>query len=491
MDSLLEKLADFRPFTALVVGDFMVDEMLFGDAERLSADAPIPVLRVRRKQTLPGGAANLCLDLAALGASVHAFGVTGNDREGSELRALLRIHKITFDLVLDLKRPTTIKRNMIGLAQHRHPQKMFRVDHESDDPLPDNIAQNLIDAFKAALPEADLVCIEDYDKGVCSQQVCQQVIALAREAGKPVFIDPASLDSYTKYRGATAITPNRTEAERATRMRCDATATQPCTPLAMAIQADTDADAVVLTLDRMGALLLEGNADPVAIPTTAREVYDVTGAGDMFLAALAAARANDIDWTDAVRFANAAAGLEVEVFGVAPIPLADIRRAMLTQAGHDLGPLRTLEHVLDDARSVRQRGGKVVFTNGCFDILHPGHIALIQQCAKLGDYVVIGLNDDDSVRRLKGDDRPLNNALDRARVLGALQGVDAVVLFQEDTPIQLIEAIQPDVLVKGADYSKDQVVGAEIVESHGGQVVLIELVPGSSTTATIAKLVRS
>ena len=489
MDSLLEKLANFKPFTALVVGDFMLDEMIFGDAERLSADAPVPVLRVRRKQTLPGGAANLCLDLATLGATVHALGVIGNDREGPELRLLLENQNITADLVLDHARPTTVKRNMIGLAQHRHPQKMFRVDHESDDPLPDDVAQTLLTAFKAALPDADLVCIEDYDKGVCSEQVCRQVIALARDAGKPVFVDPANLDSYTKYRGATAITPNRTEAERATRLPCDHP--EQCAPLAMAIQADTDADAVVLTLDRAGALLLEGNADPVAIPTTAREVYDVAGAGDMFLAALAAARANDIHWPDAVRFANAAAGLEVEVFGVAPIPLDDIRRALLTQAGHDLGPLRTLEHVLDDARSVRQRGGKIVFTNGCFDILHPGHIALIQQCARLGDYVVIGLNDDDSVRRLKGHDRPVNTALDRARVLGALQGVDAVVLFTDDTPINLIKAIKPDLLVKGADYSKQQVVGAEIVERNGGKVVLIELVPGSSTTATIARLVRS
>ncbi|MCH8271058.1 MAG: D-glycero-beta-D-manno-heptose 1-phosphate adenylyltransferase [Planctomycetes bacterium] len=491
MDTLLEKLADFRPFVALVVGDFMLDEMIFGDAERLSADAPVPVLRVRRTQTLPGGAANLCLDLAALGGTVHALGAIGNDPEGTTLRKLLESDSITSDLVLDPARPTTVKRNMIGLAQHRHPQKMFRVDHESDEPLPDDVAQILLTAFKAALPDADLVCIEDYDKGVCSEHVCQQVIALARDAGKPVFVDPASLDSYTKYRGATAITPNRTEAERATRLRCDPGADQPCAPVAAAIQADTDADAVVLTLDRMGALLLEGAADPVAITTTAREVYDVSGAGDMFLAALAAARANDTSWPDAVRFANAAAGLEVEVFGVAPIPLTDIRNALLTQAGHDLGPLRTLEHVLGDARSIRQRGGKVVFTNGCFDILHPGHIALIQQCATFGDYVVIGLNDDDSVRRLKGHDRPVNTALDRARVLGALQGVDAVVLFAQDTPLQLIEAIRPDVLVKGADYSKDQVVGAEIVERLGGRVVLIELVPGSSTTGTIAKLVRS
>ncbi len=490
MNDLLNQLKDFKPFLAIVVGDFMLDESVFGDAERLSADAPVPVLLVRRTETAPGGAANLCLDLAALGGTVHAVGVIGDDQDGRVLRTLLEAQGIkTQMLSIDESRPTTVKRNFIGLAQHRHPQKMFRVDFESREPLDADVTAALLRAFDQLLEQADIVCIEDYDKGVCTPDICQAIIARAQRAGKPVFVDPASLDSYAKYRGCTAITPNRTEAERATKLRSDADTPEHCTPLADALQHVTDAEAVVLTLDRMGALLLERDSEPVVVSTLAREVYDVSGAGDMFIAALAAARANGIDWSLAVQFANAASGLEVEKFGVEPIPLADIRRSILAQS--DQGPIRSLDEVLEEVAAARAKGHKVVFTNGCFDILHPGHVSLVEQCAKLGEYVVVALNDDDSIRKLKGAGRPINNERDRARVLGALQGVDAVVLFSQDTPIALIEAIQPDVLVKGADYAKDQVVGAAIVEERGGEVVLVEIVEGRSTTATIAKLGQS
>jgi D-beta-D-heptose 7-phosphate kinase / D-beta-D-heptose 1-phosphate adenosyltransferase len=487
MNDLLEQLNDFQPFRAIVVGDFMLDEFVYGDAERMSADAPVPVLRARRTETSPGGAANLCLDLAALGGTVHALGVVGDDQEGRVLRTLLEAQGIkTPGMGTDEDRQTTVKRNFIGLAQHRHPQKMFRVDFESDEPLAGSASDELLHAFDAALESTDVVCIEDYNKGVCTTDLCQAIIKRAKAAGKPVLVDPASLDSYAKYRGCTAITPNRTEAERATGLRCDPEIPEHCTPLAVALQEITEARAVVLTLDRMGALLLEHESDPVVVSTVAREVYDVSGAGDMFIAALAGARANGISWPQSVQFANAASGLEVEKFGVEPIPLADIRRSILAQSDH--GPIRSLEQVLDEAQAARRKGQRVVFTNGCFDILHPGHVSLIEQCAKLGGYVIVALNDDASIERLKGAGRPVNNERDRARVLGALQGVDAVVLFSQDTPISLIEAIEPDVLVKGADYTKDKVVGADIVERGGGEVVLVELVKGRSTTATIARL---
>jgi D-beta-D-heptose 7-phosphate kinase/D-beta-D-heptose 1-phosphate adenosyltransferase len=490
VDPLLQKLAHWKPFTALVVGDFMLDQLHYGDAERLTNDAPVPVLHVKRCEDRPGGAANVCLDLIAMRGSVKAFGVTGNDAEASLLRKALEREGVDARGVLPASdRPTTVKRSLIGLAQGRHPQKMFRVDFESAEPISAEMSSQLLRALDAQLVGADVVCIEDYGKGVCTPELCQAVITKAKAAGVPVLVDPARIRDYSKYRGATAITPNRTEAELATGLKTDGEARPGHNAeLAIALMQQLACEAVVLTLDKHGALLLESGGDPVAIPTVAREVYDVTGAGDMMLAAMAAARANGMEWADAVRFANAAAGLEVEVFGVVPIPLEKIHHELIVREGQVHGKLRTLEQVLVQVAAQRREGRKVVFTNGCFDILHAGHVSLLEKAAAEGDFLVVGLNDDASVSRLKGPERPLNNQEDRARVLGALSGVAAVVLFGEDTPMKLIEAIRPDVLVKGADYRKDQVVGGSLVESYGGRIALIDLVEGKSTTRTIAKM---
>lgn len=490
MDLLLNHLERWKPFTALVVGDFMLDELVYGDAERLSADAPVPVLHVRRREHRPGGAANVCLDLVALKGHVEAFGVIGADESGRALAAALQQQGVgVAGLAQDPSRPTTRKQNLIGLAQTRHPQKMFRVDDESRDPLGPEVVRRVLERFKAALATADVVCIEDYDKGVCTSELCQGVIDLSRAAGKPVLVDPARITDYSRYKRATVITPNRTEAETATgaTTHVDADVAHNAA-LARRLLAEVQLDAVVLTLDKHGALLLERDGQPLAVPTVARKVYDVTGAGDMMLAALAAARANGIGWEDSVRFANAAAGLEVEIFGVEPIPLAKVHHSILEQSAALRGKLRTLEQLQVELAARRQAGQKIVFTNGCFDLLHAGHCDLLEKSAAQGDFLVVGLNSDDSVKRLKGPTRPLNNAEDRARVLGALGSVGAVVVFAEDTPQKLIESIRPDVLIKGADYTKDKVVGAAFVESYGGRVALIDLVEGKSTTATIKKM---
>lgn len=490
MDELLHTLGHWKPFTALVVGDFMLDQQVYGDAERLSADAPVPVLHVKRRTDNPGGAANVCLDLIALKGTVEAFGVTGDDATGDLLRQTLEARGVkAAGLLADEGRPTTVKQNLIGLAQARHPQKMFRVDYESKEPISAKVVERLLAAFRAALPRADIVCIEDYAKGVCTEDLCQGVIRAAEIAGKPVFVDPARLGDYAKYRGATAITPNRTEAEVATGLATHGeAAVDHNAALAHNLIQRVDLDAVVLTLDRHGALLLQREGRPISIPTVARQVYDVTGAGDMFLAGLAAGRANGLSWVDAVRLANAAAGLEVEVFGVEPIPLERIHQSVLEQAAKETGKLRTLEQAAVEVKGRRAAGQKVVFTNGCFDILHVGHVTLLEKAAAEGDFLVIGLNSDESVRRLKGNGRPVNKEEERARVLAALGCVGAVVVFGEDTPMRLIETLKPDVLVKGADYRKDQVVGGSVVEAAGGRVVLIDLVQGQSTTGTIAKM---
>lgn len=494
MDQLLATLADWKPFRAIVVGDFMLDQLLTGDATRLSPDAPVPVLKVTSQENNPGGAANLALDLIALHAEVTALGVVGDDAESAVLKGELGAGGVgTEGIITDPDRPTTVKRNLIGLAQGRHAQKMFRLDFESTEPISEEIEDRLLAAFDQALPGTAVVCIEDYNKGVCTPRICGEIIERARLAGVPVFVDPAPISDYSRYRGATAITPNRTEAELATGFKAGEDSRETHREhLARTLMETFDLGAVVLTLDKQGAVVVSGDhPEAVHVPTVAREVYDVTGAGDMMLAALAAGRANGLDWVNAVRLANAAAGLEVEIFGVAPIPIEKIHDDLLTQHTARLGKPRTLDEVMVQVRAARKTGRTVVFTNGCFDVLHAGHVSLLQRCAELGDMLIIGLNDDHSVHALKGEGRPVNNQNHRAYLLSALQCVDSVVLFSEETPIRLIEAIRPDVLVKGGDYTPDTVVGAEIVQNAGGKVVILDLIDGLSTTGTIAKLKQS
>jgi D-beta-D-heptose 7-phosphate kinase/D-beta-D-heptose 1-phosphate adenosyltransferase len=491
MESLLEHLGAWRSFRAVVVGDFMVDEMVYGDAERLSADAPVPVLHVRRVERTPGGAANLALALAALGGEVAVFGVAGADEAGAYLRQALADAGVdTTGLASDVAgRPTTVKRNLIGLAQQRHPQKMFRVDYESREPVSEEIGRELVVSIRAALATADVVCIEDYGKGVCTPPLCQSVIAEAGRAGAPVFVDPAKLSDYSRYRGCTAITPNRNEAEAATGLATssDGEAAHN-SDLAFALREKLGCEAVVLTLDRQGALLLERGGAPLALPTLARQVYDVTGAGDVFLAGLAAARANRMAWPDAVRLANVAAGLEVEVFGAQPIPIERVHQQVLAETSSHHGKLRTREQLLIEVRAWRRDGKRIVFTNGCFDVLHSGHVSLLERAAAHGDTLVVAINDDATVHALKGPGRPVNSQADRALVLSALGCVDRVVIFTEPTPAELIGAVQPDVLVKGDEYAVERIPGAQTVLARGGEVVRLPMVEGQSTTATVARI---
>jgi D-beta-D-heptose 7-phosphate kinase/D-beta-D-heptose 1-phosphate adenosyltransferase len=492
---LLTHLDAWKPFRALVLGDFMLDELVYGDAERLSADAPVPVLHVRKVERTPGGAANLCRALAALGGTVEAFGVVGDDEPGAHLREVLGGEGIgTGGLVADKSgRPTTVKRNLVGLAQQRHPQKMFRVDYESREPLDAGLSARMLEAIRAAVAEIDILCIEDYAKGVCTPELCAAAIDAARQAGVPVFVDPAKLTDYSRYRGCTTITPNRTEAEHATGLATHhADDPDECAAhnaeLARTLAGTLGCEAVVLTLDRHGALLLERGGEPRAIPTRARQVYDVTGAGDVFLAGLAAARANGLSWADSVQLANVAAGLEVEQFGAVPIPIERVHQQVLAEASAEHGKLRTLEQLLIEVRAWRREGKRIVFTNGCFDVLHAGHVSLLDRAAAHGDVLVVAINTDASVRALKGDGRPVNNEVDRARVLSGLGAVDRVIIFAEPTPAEVIGAVGPDVLVKGDEYSVDQIPGAKTVLERGGEVVRLPMVEGKSTTSTVARI---
>ncbi|MCE9589681.1 MAG: D-glycero-beta-D-manno-heptose 1-phosphate adenylyltransferase [Planctomycetes bacterium] len=490
-DDLIRFLDRWRRRRIVVAGDFMLDHYIYGNADRLSPDAPVPVLAVVREEHKPGGSANVCLDLRALHSDVACLGVIGADSAGTQLRSALR--KAGCDvkgLLIDRARPTTVKQNLVGLAQHRHPQKMFRVDVETRDPLSADSADRLVATAKKLLRGADALCLEDYNKGVLSEAVCRRLIELAKKMRVPVYVDPAAITDYRKYRGATCITPNRTEAALATGANGQPQSPATLARMAQRLLRELSLDAVVLTLDKQGAMLLEKGGRPIMVPTVARQVYDVTGAGDMVLAMLAASRANGADWPASVDLANTAAGLEVEKFGVVPIELDEVLLALLERRHESLGKLRTAEQITTELAAHRRRGRKIVFTNGCFDILHAGHVQFLREARRGGDLLVVGLNSDRSIRRLKGEGRPVNHEADRVMVLSELESVDYIVVFGEQTPIRLIKSVRPDVLVKGADYRKDQVVGGSWVERNGGSVMLVSLVKGRSTTNIIRRIAK-
>jgi D-beta-D-heptose 7-phosphate kinase/D-beta-D-heptose 1-phosphate adenosyltransferase len=487
MSTLLNKLAGFGDFTVLVVGDFMLDEFLYGDAERLSPDAPVPVLRSDRLERTAGGSANVAACVQGLGGRVHCCGVVGDDEAGVWLRQSLQGDACNIDgLLTDPDRPTTVKRSLIGLAQHRHPQKMFRVDVETTDPIPAAIEQQLLSVIEARIESVDIVCLEDYGKGVCSESLCQAVIELARAAGTPVYVDPASSVDWTRYAGATTMTPNRTELEQAIEHRFPDTIPDSGPP--MELMGRLGLESMVLTLDRHGSLLLRGDQEPLHVPTTARSVYDVTGAGDMVLAALAAGRANGLSWLEAVEFANAAAGLEVEVFGAQPIPLSRVRREiMLRQAPPDR-TVRTLDELATELAVHREAGQRIVLTNGCFDVVHAGHVAYLREAANLGDVLVVGVNVDEEVAKQKGPERPVYPLKQRLDILSEFRCIDYLVAFPEPTAHELIRAVEPDIYVKGGDYRPEEINEHDLVTELGIELHVLGHRPGLSSTSVIERM---
>jgi len=473
----------------MVVGDFMADRYVYGHAQRLSPDAPVPVLSAQRQELKPGGAANVALALRALRCEVACLGVVGKDGLANSLKESLKNAGCdSAGLITDPDRPTTVKHNFIGLAQHRHPQKMFRVDEESRAPIAKALTDRLLKRAEKLLKKTDVLCLEDYDKGVLTETLCQGLIRLAKRDKVPVLVDPAAIDDYRKYRGATCITPNRFEAALATGKDADDTSEKAVVALGRKLMKDLALNTLVLTLDKQGLLLLAKGSKPRFVPTVAREVYDVTGAGDTVLAMLAAALANGRGWLSATELANVAAGLEVEKFGAVPIDLDEILLDVLKSNHLAHSKLRSIHDLTRELAAHRRQGKTLAFTNGCFDILHAGHVAYLRAAAKEGDLLIIGLNSDKSIRKLKGAGRPVNHEADRVMVLSALESVDYIVVFDKDTPKDLLRAIQPDVLVKGDEYTVKQVVGHEIVESYGGRIARVPMVKGRSTTNIIRKI---
>lgn len=479
--SFLDALDHFATARILVLGDVMLDRYVYGQVERMSPEAPIPVLAYNREQAMPGGAANVARNIAALGGQAVLLGVVGQDAAGRAIESLCANEKrITAHLVIDITRPTTEKTRFIAGRQ-----QLLRLDREKAAPLSDDAVRSLIKAFEEVLPTLDLVILSDYAKGVLTDAVLAHVIERARRLQKPVLADPKSAD-FNRYRGVSLLTPNRAELARAAGRACEDAAS--VSDAARALMERHGLPALLVTRSEQGMTLIRTGLAPLNLTAEAREVFDVSGAGDTVMAALALALAVEMPMDDAARFANLAAGIVVGKSGTAAVHPDDLRAA-LQRSGRLAGAAKILSRaeLLGRVESWRAAGQTIGFANGCFDLLHPGHIQLLEAARAACGRLIVGLNSDSSVQRLKGPARPVQPQDARALMLAALGMVDAVALFDEDTPIDLIRAIRPDLLVKGSDYRIDQVVGADFIQSYGGRVLLVDLVAGHSTTALIEK----
>jgi D-beta-D-heptose 7-phosphate kinase/D-beta-D-heptose 1-phosphate adenosyltransferase len=492
MNEIIQLLQNMKQPQVVVVGDIMLDRYIWGNAERISQEAPVILLRADHREERLGGAGSVAMMLQYLESCTAIVGVVGDDENGERIVTMLRQLGIDTSAVLtDSSRPTTVKERYIGRAQTRHPQQIVRVDYEERHAINQHIESKIIERVSTLIDSADIILISDYDKGVCTPTLLQFLISAARKRAIPVIADPIRGGDYSKYRGCTAITPNRLEAGLAVGRTLHTV--EEAIDAAVELQNRLELEAGIVTLDKDGMAFSHRDGRRQHFPTRPRQVYDITGAGDMVMAALGLALAAKADYETAIRLANIAGGLEVERLGVSPLTRADILADILRTTGvpassryHD--KIMTLTSLLPLLQLRRSLGQRIAFTNGCFDVLHAGHVCYLSEARQQADCLIVGLNSDTSVRSLKGPTRPLNSHTARAAVLAALQDVDYVVLFDEPTPMSLIRAIRPDVLVKGGDYRKEQIVGADLVESYGGKVYIAKFHHGYSTTSLIERM---
>jgi len=460
----------------LVIGDLMIDHYLWGKCDRISPEAPVQVVAVEHESAVLGGAGNVINNLQALGAEVDVLSIIGDDENANQLRRLLQEIGISDTGLVEEKGRSTSKKSRIIAAQ----QQVVRYDRESTNDISEASQTQLLSHYDAALNRYDIILLSDYGKGVLTDTLTQTLISLANRAGKKVLVDPKGKD-YRKYTGAYLLTPNKKEAQEASGVEIadEKSLTQAITLLKEAC----DLAVSLITLSEEGIAIYDESLR--VHPTVAREVYDVTGAGDTVLASLGFALACGYDIDSAVKFSNLAAGVVVGKIGSATATLNEIieYESSLNRSTSDFH-IKTLEEIALLSEELKRRGKKVVFTNGCFDILHVGHVKYLEEAKSYGDVLIVGLNSDASVRRLKGPERPVNTEEDRAYILAALEAVDYVVPFEEDTPLELIKAVKPHILVKGGDYEGKHVVGQEIAD----ELRLVQFVDGKSTTKIIEKI---
>jgi D-beta-D-heptose 7-phosphate kinase/D-beta-D-heptose 1-phosphate adenosyltransferase len=468
---------------ALVVGDLMLDEYIWGAVDRISPEAPVQIVEVKRKELRLGGAGNVINNLLTLNCQVDVISVVGDDDDGEFLLRRLKDRGVLEHGVFSQTGRVTSRKTRVFASN----QQIVRIDQETRTDIAAASEERILSHVKATVAELDVIYLSDYQKGVLTDRMLRQIIAIGREAGVPVLVDPKGND-YQKYHGATLLTPNRKEAQQATGM----TITDDASLLAVGrrLLEDLELESLVLTRSEEGMTILSPEGE-IHLPTVAREVYDVSGAGDTVLSLFGLGLAQQLPLETTARLANLGAGIVVGKVGTSTVSAQEMLAAVgLQHSATDQKILSVplLENIL---AGERQKGKTIVFTNGCFDLLHVGHVKYLQAARQLGDLLVLGLNSDESIRRLKGPNRPLIGEEERAHILAALNCIDYVVVFDEDTPLKVITALRPDILVKGGDYTPDGVVGRELVESYGGRVELINFVDGKSTTNIINKILES
>ena len=469
-------LPDFATARVMVAGDLMLDRYWYGHTGRISPEAPVPVVHVGQLEERPGGAANVALNVAALQGQVQLVGLTGDDAAATTLTNELAERGVACHFHRVRGHPTICKLRVLSRRQ-----QLIRMDFEEPFSACDRAA--LLEPFRAALPQTELVILSDYAKGALSEPA--DMIRLAREAGCPVLVDPKGTD-FSRYRGADLVTPNLSEFEAVVGSCPDDAMLE---QRARAMLAELEFGALLITRGEQGMTLIRSDEAMLHLPARAREVYDVTGAGDTVIAVLGAALAAGAELPVATALANVAAGLVVAKLGTATVTTAELRHALHGLREPDQGPVSREQLQLYVAQA-KASGERVVFTNGCFDLLHAGHVAYLQEARALGDRLIVAVNDDASVARLKGADRPVTPLSQRMEVLAGLAAVDYVVAFSEDTPERLIALLAPDVLVKGGDYAPDAIIGAESVIRNGGEVVVLDFVDGVSTSAIVERIRR-
>lgn len=460
----------------LVIGDLMIDHYLWGGCERISPEAPVQVVDISRETTVLGGAGNVINNLVALGSNVCVAGVIGNDESGEELRAMLEELGVSCEgLIIQNDRKTSKKSRIVASNQ-----QILRYDRESKESISDESTQAVITYASRVMNECDVVILSDYGKGVITDSLAQGIIQSARKLGKKVLVDPKGKD-YTKYRGAYLLTPNKKEASEATGITINDESSLRAALLQLKDTCDLECSMITLSED--GIAIDDGSMR--RFPTVAREVFDVTGAGDTVIASLSFALSCGMSIDESAKFSNRAAAVVVGKIGSATVTLEEIEEYEATLHQSDSrAHLKSASEIVEIVQRLKAKNKRIVFTNGCFDILHVGHVKYLQEAKSYGDVLIVGLNTDASVRVLKGPTRPVNTEEDRAYILGALEAVDYVVLFSDDTPYELIKSIAPDILVKGGDYEGKSVVGAEFAR----ELRLVQFVDGKSTTATIARI---
>ncbi len=468
------EMPPFQDARLLVIGDVMLDRYWHGSATRVSPEAPVPVVKVNNREERPGGAGNVALNIAALGSATRLLGVVGNDEAGQELQSRLNAAGVFCDFLHCADKPTITKLRVI--SQH---QQLIRLDFEQAfEPV--DVA-DLLGRAAELINDTRALVLSDYAKGVLQDVV--PLIALGKKHNVPVIVDPKGID-FSRYRGATLITPNLSEFE-AVVGHCQNE--DELVRKGLQLVSDLQLEAMLITRGEHGMTLIRPDSPELHLPARAQEVFDVTGAGDTVISVLAAAMAAGETMTDATALANLAAGLVVGKLGTAAISGPELRRAIMGEQDSSRGVM-TAEQLSIAVQDARDHGEKIVFTNGCFDIIHAGHVGYLTQAKKLGDRLVVAINDDASVRKLKGPGRPINPVERRMAVLAGLEAVDWVVSFAEDTPESLLKELRPEILVKGGDYTLDQVVGAEFVRSYGGQVRALEFLDNCSTSEIVEKM---